>query len=261
MPLDSALLPAGPTTQGEALPTTAAQAPAASPTPVVPEDAAPSSPDVLYEDSFADLAGAIQWNRNSVKSTDKGPNLRTIYFFAAKPEDGPLTMKVFEDHESKGPDEKPGVLSLSWEELPAKLPYSGFVLLGRRTQRMLLPPLTQAKTAEDLKKLKLTFSYKGLKKDPEMKPALTVGCRLEPMLADSYNKRLDFGNITATDKWNTFTISLGEGTNAEAFLKAIADENPGAFKLIWAQAGPLTGYHAGDTLLLDDLSVKTVETP
>jgi hypothetical protein len=221
--------------------------------------AALSEPGVLYEDSFADLTGSIHWNRNGTKTSEKAPNERTIYFFAAQPEDGPLTMKILEDNETSGPDEKPGVLAFSWPELPGKLDWSGFVYLGRKgNQRMALPPLQAAKAADDLKKFKLSFRYKAANKDRD-KIALQFGIRFEPMLADSYNKRLDFGAINATDKWETFTAGFAEGKNSEAFLKALAEEKPTAFKVIWAQYGTRASYQPGDTLLVDDLKIETTE--
>jgi hypothetical protein len=222
--------------------------------------AAAADARVLYEDNFADLTGSIHWNRDGKKSWETAPNERTVYFFSAPAENGSLTMKVVEDNETSGPDEQPGVLALSWPELPEKLPWSGFVYLGRKgNQRLELPPLQQAKAADDLKKFKLTFRYKAANKNREKPISLQFGIRLEPMLADSYNKRLDFGAIDATDKWETFTAGFEAGKNSDAFLKTIAEEKPVAFKIIWAQWGTRASYQAGDTLLIDDLKIETVE--
>jgi riboflavin biosynthesis pyrimidine reductase len=50
-------------------------------------------------------------------------------------------------------------------------------------------------------------------------------------------------------------MSLGEGTNAEALLAAIAGEKPTSFKIIWAQGGPIANYQPGDTLLIDEIVI------
>jgi hypothetical protein len=173
------------------------------------------------------------------------------------PEGGPLVMKAFEDNVTVGPDGQPGVLALSWQQLPPQLPYSGFVYLGGRNadQRMTLPPLKQAKTIDDLRPIRLKFRHKAVNDTATEPISLTVGCRLEPMLADSYARRVDLGTFTASGEWGSFEMSLGGGTNAEALLKSIADENPPAFKIIWAQAGKLADYRSGDTLLLDDVII------
>ena len=82
-----------------------------------------------------------------------------------------------------------------------------------------------------------------------------LGCRLEPLLADSYAKRIDLGTFTATDSWGSFDMTLADGKNAEAFLRAIAEENPPSFKLIWSQVGSPVSYRAGDALLIDDIAI------
>ena len=75
------------------------------------------------------------------------------------------------------------------------------------------------------------------------------------MLADSYAKRLDLGTFTVTGEWGSFEMGLADGKNSEAFLRAIADENPPSFKIIWSQTGPLANYRSGDTLLIDDIVI------
>ena len=39
-----------------------------------------------------------------------------------------------------------------------------------------------------------------------------------------------------------------------------AEEKPTSFKIVWAQGGPITNYHAGDTLLIDDIAVTAAAT-
>jgi hypothetical protein len=183
-----------------------------------------------------------------------------IYFFNGMPEGGPLVMRVVEDSALSGPDGMPGVLALSWQELPAKLPYSGFTYLGGRTtaEQLTLPLLKQAKSADDLPQFQLTFRHKGMNERSSMPLSLNVGCRIEPVLADSYAKRLDLGTLTATGEWGTFEMPFAQGTNSEAFLRAIADENPRGFKIVWSQVASLASYHPGDTLLVDDIVITNL---
>jgi len=166
-------------------------------------------------------------------------------------------MRALEDNATSGPDEQPGVLALSWLELPPKLPYSGFTYLGGRASedRLTLPPLQMAKTLDDLRPLRLKFRHKVVSESRTEPFSLTIGCRLEPMLKDSFAKRVDFGSFTATGEWGSFEMSLAEGTNADKLLAAIASESPSSFKIVWSQAGKLDDYHSGDTLLIDDVVI------
>jgi hypothetical protein len=248
---------------------TAAPLPEPSQASTVPPSDAPSAPigsetqgtitanSEIFHDSFADVAGSVRWNRDGVKSAEGPPSQRMIYFFNGMPEGGPLVMRVVEDSALSGPDGMPGVLALSWVELPAKLPYSGFTFLGGRNaaEQLTLAPLKQAKSADDLRQFQLTFRHKGMNERSSMPLSLNVGCRVEPLLADSYAKRLDLGTLTATGQWGTFEMAFAQGTNSEAFLRAIADENPRGFKIVWSQVSSLASYRPGDTLLIDDIVV------
>lgn len=213
-------------------------------------------PSVLHADPFADLKGSIHLNRNGVK-TSEGAHQRTIYFFAATPEGGTYTLQAGEDATTAGPDGEPGVLALSWQEVPPMLAWSGFVYLGGTgSERGLkLPELKQARTADDLAKLRVKFRYRGTNPNSDMPAKVTIGCRLEPSLADSFNKRLDLGTITAGEEWGEFEMVLSVAKNQPAFLRAVADENPPDFKIVFAQEGPISGYRAGDTVLIDDISI------
>jgi len=187
------------------------------------------------------------------------PPQRTVQFFSGTPEGGPLVMRVSEDIATTGPDGEPGVLALSWQEIPPKLAYSGFVYLGGKgaERRMTLPPLKEARTSQDLQRMRLKFRFKGVNEGSDTPVKLSINCRLEPYLPDSYARRLDFETFVATDDWGTFEMSLADGKNAEAFLRAVADENPAQFKIIWAHTGPIHNYHPGDTLLIDDVAITS----
>jgi hypothetical protein len=224
----------------------------------------------LYADSFADVKGSVKRHVEGKIVQEVPGNTRMVFMFRGMPEEGALVLQVLEDEKTSGPDEKPGVLALSWQEVPGKLPYCGFVYLGRGAaeERLTLPPVQTAKSAADLKDIRISFRYRAVnvkaakKGDAEnAKPAepvkLTVGWRFEPVLADSFKKRLDFGKFTATDQWGTVDVGLKDGTNMEAFLRMLADEHPTAFKIVWAQGDSIANYHAGDTLLIDDIVVKS----
>jgi hypothetical protein len=223
----------------------------------VESNATATAKSEMLHDSFADVGGSIHWNRDGARSAEGPPSQRTIYFFNGMPEDGPLVMRIVEDSATGGPDGESGVLALSWQEIPAKLPYSGFVYLGGRgaSERLTLPLLKQAKSADDLRRFHLKFRHRGLNERRDMPFSLVVGCRIEPVLADSYAKRLDLGTFTVTGEWGSFEMGLADGKNSEAFLRAIADENPPSFKIIWSQTGPLANYRSGDTLLIDDIVI------
>ena len=230
-------------------------------------EAAPVRADaalILYEDSFADVAGSIRRKVDGKQQPAEGPaTSRTVYTFQAPPEDGVLTMRVFEDHQTPGSDGEPGVLALAWDEIPKKLPWSGFVYLGGASaeKRMTLPKLQAARTPADLSSLRLRFRYRGVNANSELPVQLQLDCRLEPVLADSFARRIDFGVLVATDEWQSFDLSLADGKNLEPFLKTLAADNPPSFKIVWGQAIPIANYHAGDTLLIDDISVVSVVQP
>ena len=219
---------------------------------------------ILYEDTFADVAGSIRRKVDGKQQPGEGPPAsRTVFTFQAPPEDGALMMRVFEDHQTPGPDGEPGVLAVAWDEIPKKLAWSGFVYLGGANagKRMTLPKLQAARTPADLSGLRLRFRYRGVNTSSNAPVQLQVDCRLEPVLDDSFARRIDFGVLVATDEWQSFDLALADGKNLEAFLKMLAENNSPSFKIVWGQAVPIAHYHAGDTLLIDDIRITSVATP
>jgi hypothetical protein len=180
-----------------------------------------------------------------------------VFPFMGKPE-GPLLLQIVEDLASRGPDGELGVLALSWQEVPTSIAYTGFAYLGGSavSRRLNAPALLQARKTDDLKGLRLKFRFRGQKSGSESPAEIKVGCRLEPNLPNSYNKRLGMGKLIATDAWGVYDASLADGDNQEAFLRALAEEKPTSFKIVWAQAGAIKDYQAGDTLLLDDIVIS-----
>lgn len=223
-----------------------------------PDDSSPDyPPGVLFQDFFADMRGAIKRHENGMQLAQGPRATRQLFFFLGKPEGGAVTLQMQEDATTTGPDGQAGVLSFSWQEVPPALPYSGFAYLGHTLapRRMTLPPLQTAKSPQDLEGIRLKFQFKGAKADSAAPVQINVGCRLEPNLPDSYNKRLDMGRFVAGEEWSTYDAALTEGTNIEKFLHAIVEEKPTSFKLIWAQAGKIKDYAAGDTFFIDDVVI------
>lgn len=261
---DSSLSPQTPATQTPARTTSPSADLTTTTSPALPapgpQSNSPPAPPTgtLYSDSFADVGGSIKRHETG-KQLFQGPrNTRQIYFFAGQPEDGNLTLQIVEDATTPGPDDQPGVLALSWQQLPRAIAYSGFAYLGGATaeRRMALAPLQQITALNDLAGMRLKFRYKGLKADPAAPVKIHIGCRLEPTLPESYARRLDMGRFIATAEWGTYDAPLTEGSNGENFLRAITEEKPTAFKVIFAQATPtIKDYQPGDTLLLDDIEI------
>jgi hypothetical protein len=141
------------------------------------------------------------------------------------------------------------------------LAWSGFPYLGGAAGRMTIPQLQAARTVDDLRGLRLKFSYRGVNSSSDSPVRIQINCRLEPVLNDSFKHRIEFGNFIATDEWQSFDLSLADGTNLDAFLKMLAESNSPSFKIVWGQSVPIEKYHAGDTLLIDDISVISVPVP
>ena len=231
-------------------------------TPAESPPAPASATLILYEDSFADVAGSVRRKTDGKQQPGEGPPAsRTIYTFQDVPVDGVLTMRIFEDNITAGPDGKPGVLALAWDEIPKKLAWSGFPYLGGTVKRMTIPKLQAARSVDDLRGLRLKFSYRGVNASSASPREIQVNCRLEPVVNDSFKHRIDFGTLVATAEWQNFDLSLADGKNVDAFLKMLAADNPASFKIVWGQSVPIEKYRAGDTLQIDDISVMSVPVP
>jgi len=225
--------------------------------------AASAAETVLFADSFTDVKGYVigQTDGKIVKGGE-APTRQVLPFMGVSPlANGKLTISAYEDPQTLGPDGKPGVLAISFVEVPRIATYSGFAYLGglNADKGLTLKELSSAPTVENLRQLKLKFAFKAANdRDPTALGA-TFGCRLEPLVNNSYAVRLGFGPIEATSQWQTFERTLGDGENVAAFLQSITADQPAAYKLVWSQIGSITHYQPGDTLLIDDIQV--VQTP
>ena len=63
------------------------------------------------------------------------------------------------------------------------------------------------------------------------------------------------GALIATPRWRTFRRPISSAKNLDQFLKAVNEEDPPNFKLVWSQNGPIQRYVPGDSLLIDDLRI------
>lgn len=237
-----------------------------SPVPVTPPPTEPTAtpgasvrtlPEgAIYAEYFDTAAGAgvriVRGERERIDAA-KRDTIRIYPFYDPnKKED--LILQWLEDGETLGPDGKPGVLALTFENLPPNLQYSGFSYVGRmQAPKFALEPLAKATSAEALRGVRVRFRYRTVNFNTKDGHRTRFGIRLEAMVPDSYKKRLDLGSILATDEWLAFEADLSEAGNIEAFVQCIQSEAPTAFKLLFAQGEKAESYKPGDTLLIDDI--------
>jgi class 3 adenylate cyclase/outer membrane lipoprotein-sorting protein/tRNA A-37 threonylcarbamoyl transferase component Bud32 len=102
-------------------------------------------------------------------------------------------------------------------------------------------------TTNHLARTSLHFRYK-----------LTAGrafsIRLEPGSA-GYEARTEFGKISGNGEWQEFSRTLSSGSNLDAFLNALANEDH-SLRLSFGNNGNLATYSAGDSLELTDIRVE-----
>lgn len=210
---------------------------------------------VVFQDDFADVKGATLTNDNgSVTNSDQAPSRSTYTFISDFTSGGKITLSVTEDQKSNGPDDKPGVLAMSYVSVPSSADYSGFVYSGKTQKPIQVAALKETATDADLKRVKLSFRYKAVHTQKENVGAV-FNCRFEPEVEEAYEYRVDFGQLKATEKWQTFEKTLSEADNRDAFLGALKNNSTNAFKLVFAQDGEMSDYQSGDTLLLDDMKI------
>jgi len=214
---------------------------------------------ILFADSFSDVKGhVIGQTDGKIFKGGEAPTRQLLPFMGISPlANGKLTIVAFEDSLTAGPDGKPGVLAISIVDVPRIATYCGFAFLGglKPENALTLNEITGAPTLENLRRLKLRFRFKAANDKDAAAVGAALGCRLEPLVNNSFASRLAFGVIEANGEWQSFDRSLGDGENAESFLKTITADQPTAYKLIWSQIGSITRYQPGDTLLIDDIQI------
>ncbi len=216
-------------------------------------------PKIVFADNFSDVDGQQTTNMNGYYEDSGSEKTRNTFSYLSESiEGGNLTMTIFEDDETKGPDEKPGVLSLRYDDLPESASYSGFVYQGRAQANIMLPPFAGKISNDDLRKVTISFRYRATNPRKEHVGA-TYNCRFEADVDDAYQSRIDFGSIKATDQWQTFAKTLGTGSNRDKFIEVVNESPNPALKIVWGQEGEISNYENGDTLLIDDIKITIVK--
>ncbi len=214
--------------------------------------------EVVYEDDFSNVKGARTTISNGTAEEGSVDGTRQVFVFMSDAVvGGKLSMTALESSEATGQDGKPGVLSLSYDSVPISAEYSGFVYEGRSQDEIKLP--FKGKVGdEQLKQVQVSFRYKAVNAN-QAHVGATYNCRFETDVNDSYEYRVDFGELKATGKWQQFEATLSEGTNTNAFLSAVNDSPGAACKIVWGQEGELSNYDEGDTLLIDDIKISIIK--
>lgn len=212
-------------------------------------------PVTAYFDDFHDVRGFYSTNTNGEYQDSFDERTRELHsYMGGGFEGGYLEVNVLEDRKRKGPDDKPGVIALSFEVVPESAGHSGFLYKGRQADPIRLKGLKVPAQKEDLERVTVNFQYKAVNLTKEHIGA-TVNCRFEPDIDDPYNHRIDFGELKATENWQTFSRTLKDGENREEFLRIINSDKQAAFKLVWSQQGKISNYQDGDTILIDNLKI------
>ncbi len=211
----------------------------------------------IYTDNFDRMSGYKTVYQQGNWQIDPVLATRIIYPFADRNSPGIVT-QIIEDAEAIGPDNKPGVLSLTWLELPNPFNYSGFAYLGMRDSMLKLPELRPAKTPEDFRGVLLAFKYKGINAARE-ELHFQLNCRMEVDVPDSYQSRLDLRRLNVSSDWQIYEMDLGDGGNFAKFLEALQSAPNSAMKLNWSQIGSRHGLLPGDTVLIDDIVIYTTK--
>lgn len=214
---------------------------------------------VLYSDDFSNVAGYAKTNTDGQETEAGIPATRQTHIFVSESTfGGSIVLSATEDNKTIGADEKTGVLALTYGKVPSSADFSGFVFAGSEAKPISLPKLGPNSSEADLKKLKLSFRYKAINAN-EKHVGATYNCRFERSAPESYEQRIDFGELVATGKWQTFEKVLSDGENTSEFLDGVNSSTERAFQIVWGQEGEVSNYDAGDTLLIDDVKISVSE--
>ena len=210
------------------------------------------SPRVAFADNFSTARNFSVIQTNEVRDESGSQPTRLLYPFVSENVAGKLTVIAKEDFTREGPDGKPGVLSFQIAQLPHSAAYCGLTYLGRHNRRIRLPGFNEP-TEELLERTRVSFRYKCATEVEGGKTSWRF--RFEPDVDSSYDARIDFDTIEATDQWKRFDSRLSDGENTRAFVVAALKAEADVFKFVWGQVGLITEYNEGDTLLIDDVRV------
>ena len=214
--------------------------------------------EVFFQDDFGGLDGFVSTNTNDSYEDSYEQRMREAHsYMSGEIEDGELVLVVTEGKKTKGPDGKPGVLSLSFSKLPKSVAYSGFTYLGASNREISIPKKAVA-SKETLGKIRVSFKHKAVNKKPA-NTGMAVNCRFEIDVDNAFASRIDFGKLESTKEWQTFEMTLDKGTNHDAFLATVKNLNYPSFKFAWSQIGKIDSYQDGDTLLIDDIKISSVK--
>jgi serine/threonine protein kinase len=209
----------------------------------------PASTVLLYD--FLDANGGGLVNREGQLS-DKNSSAYAFHLFArsSRGTDEQIHLEVTADQNLAGPDGKPGVLRFQMHEVPQDLTFLGFSFLGRGAGGDFnvahWRPGAIGRT--ELQEMTLSFRYKAPRQ-------LRLNCRVEPM-DNSFHNRLDLGDFSAGMQWATFSKRFSDGANVERFLSTVNGSGGQGVKLKVTFANAGTDFHAGDSLLIDDIKLE-----
>lgn len=209
-------------------------------------------PRTEHFDDFGDSAGAHKLQDDGQQEEVVGELNNLVYPYAkvSETEGGSIRLKVLEDDATAGPDGEKGVLRFAIESIRGTIDHFGAVYVGNNdSSEIRINAWTNAVERKDLDGAVLEFKYQG--------NGRRYNVRLEPEIEESWSQRADFGAITATDEWQTFTKPISAADNLDAFLRMLNAVKPGRFKIVWGQEGPSSNYRVGDVLLIDDIRIVT----
>jgi hypothetical protein len=218
----------------------------------------PLAPGVFYADLFTGVSGHRHRRVNGKVVIEGSFATRRLRSFADAAAQGDYAITLCEDPAQFGPDGQPGVLAASWDQIPQKCAYSGFVYVGYEVDNagFAVPRLSQAKAAADLKGVVVRMDVKGLNTVTSMPREISFNLRMEIDGLNPYDNRCDLGVYTVGGDWEAIEIDLRDGNNLDLFVAAVTAQQATQFKLLWSQAGIISRYTPGDTLLIDNLEIR-----
>jgi GH35 family endo-1,4-beta-xylanase len=179
-----------------------------------------------------------------------GP-IHQVYYWFASPDLRNGVLQLEEDGTLASPaGGPPGVLHFRMLTRPTLKAggsdYWGFVLPGFGLMGF---PLGTA-TATDLTHAQLQFRYR-------LTQGRLINVRLEPTaIGGGFDTRCDFGNLTGSGAWRTFSAKLSAGANVTAFRNFLNTHKSAALQLVFGNGAGVSSYANGDDFQIDDIIVS-----